>query len=117
MPVEYTTIRNNNVTVSTTRWSGLSMAENDGKAFDISGLDKPSIQIDGDFDELTKVVILGSNDGKGFYPVSDKQGNILRVRKAGIFSIGDSEAFIKPAVEDGGESTLVNATLNARSIA
>lgn len=117
MAVDFKTIPNNNITVSTTRWAGLSMAENEGKPLDVSGLENPSIQLDGDFDELTKVVVLGSNDGKGFYPVTDKQGNVLRVRKAGIFSIGDNVAFIKPVVEDGGESTLVNATLNARSIA
>lgn len=117
MTVDYKHITNNNTTVASYRWEGLSMAEPYGKPLDVSGFKDETIQIDGDFDDKSKVIILGSVDGKVFLPVSDKGGNQWKIRKASLLSIGDNVNFIQPFVEDGGESASINVTLNARRVA
>lgn len=72
--------------------------------------------MDGEFDELTKVRLLGSNDGKSYHTLSDKTSDKLIIRKPGIYTLGDNVALFSPSLESHGEQTKINVTLYARRI-
>ncbi len=114
--VSLTNISTGNRIVVIKRWEGLAKSKEIGASADMTGLTDISFQVDGDFDELTKIVIMGSNDKKNYFPLSDKQGNKLVIRNKGIYSIGDNVAALYPELVGSDTTTKANVTLHARSI-
>ena len=108
---------NNNSTVVVKQWLGISSPEDIIESLVMANLADVSLQIDGDFDELTRVAIIGSNDGTAYHKLSDKQGNKLVISKSGIYSLGDNVALLSAFLLGAGELTKVNITLHARRIA
>lgn len=115
--VSVKTLPSNNSTVVIKQWKGLSSKEDIVEGIDMANLTDVSLQVDGDFDDLTKVAIIGSNDGAQYHKLSDKHGNKLVIGKPGIYSLGDNVAILSVGLDGAGDLTKVNVTLHARSLA
>lgn len=73
-----------------------------------------SIQVEGVFGEKGLVQVEGSNDGEGFHPLTDAQGNLLILKRAGIVTPGDRPRFFRPRVAAGDATTALTVTALVR---
>lgn len=94
-------------------WAGLSYGD---VGSDLQSLQYTvsSVQVSGTFGEGGSVVLEGSNDGVTFYPLSDNHGSTVHFNKAGLKSVGDVVAYVRPKVIGGDSTTSLTVTLAAK---
>ena len=73
-----------------------------------------SIQVTGTFGAGGTMLVEGSNDGTNYYTLVDHQGNALSITAAGLKSIDQAVAYVRPRVSAGDGTTSLTATMMCR---
>lgn len=94
-------------------WQGLSVGDL-GAALQSLQHTASSVQVSGTFGEKGSVLLEGSNDGVNFFPLSDLYGNVIHFNKAGLKSLGDTVAYLRPKVIEGDSTTFITIILVAK---
>jgi hypothetical protein len=103
----------NGKTLYTIEWKNLSV--NDfGETLQSLQHTSSSVQVTGTFGEKGSVLLEGSNDGVNFFPLSDSYGSLIHFNKAGLKSLGDTVAYLRPKVIEGDSTTFITTILVAK---
>lgn len=95
-------------------WKG--MKHKDGGALYTNVGEGRSVQVSGTFGVGGRVRILGSNDGKSFYPLKTPHGIVLDFTEAGIEAISEETQLLRPEVVGGDSTTALDVTYYTRRV-
>lgn len=93
-------------------WTPLTMTNADGAPIAYPGF-ATSVQVTGNFGAGGTVLIEGSNDGTNYVTLTDLAAAALSITAAGIKTIRENVAYIRPRVSAGDGTTSLTVTLAA----
>ena len=102
----------------TTQWTPLTFTGLDaGAPLTQFGEADRSVQVTGTFGAGGTVIIEGSNDGVNYAPLKDHLGVALSLTAAGIYSIDQIVANLRPRISAGDGTTSLTVTVLGRRVA
>lgn len=97
-------------------WTPLTTTNADGQPVGYPGRDR-SIQVTGTFGAGGSVTLQGSNDGgANWFALNDWSGAPITFTSAGLKTVRDDAALMRPFVTAGDGTTSITATMAARKI-
>lgn len=103
--VNYTETALQSVSSKVIKWTPLNQTDTDGQAYQPKWGRDLSVQVTGTFGGAT-VVLQGSNDGSTWATLTDHAGNAVSFTAAGLKSVAEATAYVRPLLSGGSGSTI-----------